>query len=253
MIKFEFNRENLTFITLVVVVIMLLGQCSRSASLKQQLKETKIELENSTSNFKASQDSVKVLKNKKDYLVAEISTFKVTNTELIDANKKLAKQYTDALSLNRKLKNVNTLLKAELKNKDSVIIYEKIGTDSTFTFKDSVNYGDNSYRSIIVNGSIKDSMISAKINFEQNIKLWMSIENNKNVNTLKLSTKYPFESFDIQGIELVNKELNTYKKKSRWVVSTGVGVGVFPSQTTVITFAPMVGIMIGWSPKWLQF
>ena len=253
MFKLELNRDNLTFIGLVIVVLLLLGQCNRSANLKKQLEETKIELQNSNSNFKASQDTVRVIKNKKGYLEADITTFKVTNKELLDANKKLASQYAEALSLNRKLKNVNTLLTAELKDKDSVIVYQKIGIDSTFRFEDFQDYGDSSYRRISFDGKIKDSSVYGKLMLDQNIKLWMAIENNKGVNSLKLSTKYPFDNFDIQGIELVNRELNTYKKKSRWVVSTGVGLGFFPSSTTVITVAPMVGIMVGWSPKWLQF
>lgn len=253
MIKFDLNRDNLTFIGLAVVVLLLLGQCNRNASLRRDVKELEGQVSESASNFKAAQDTVKVYSNKNGYMIAEISSFKLSNQDLLKANKQLAKDYTNALSLNKRLKNVNTLLRAELTSKDSIPFNQALNSDSTFRFEDYNDYGDNSYRRITVDGKIQDSTITGKIELEQNIRLWLAIENKSGLNTLKLSTKYPFDNFDLQGIELINKELNKYQKKSRWNVSAGVGIGVIPNSVTGLSLSPTVGVMLGWSPKWLQF
>ena len=60
------------------------------------------------------------------------------------------------------------------------------------------------------------------------------------------------DDIKIEGIDLINNELNTYKKKSRWNVNFGIGMGLYPNNGTV-TPAPFVGVVLGYSPKWLQF
>ena len=253
MIKLELNRENLSFITLIVLVLLLLGQCSSNASLRDEIKSLKAEVNTSNSNLLASQDSVEVEKNRNGYLQAEINSYEISVDDLKKVNAGLVKEYTTALSLNRNLKNVNTLLRAELGRKDSIIASGIISSDSTFTLTDNQDYGDGSYRNIKVSGKINDSIVDGTITLDQNIRLWMAIEKKDGLNTLKLSTRYPFDNFDIQGIDIINTELNTYKKKSRWTISAGVGLGIVPSGQTGLAVMPTVGVMLGWSPKLLQF
>mgnify|MGYP001095220396 CR=1 FL=1 len=253
MIKLDLNRDNLTFIGLVVMVLLLLGQCNRAARLDSEIIVLKTDLNVANANTLAAMDSVEVIVNKNGYLQADIQSYQMTNTELLSKNAKLANEYAKALSLNKKLNNVNSLLRADLENKDSLLFYANINADSTFTFKDSADYGDGNSRSIILKGKIADGSINGNLSVYQTIRLWTAVEEKEGIKTLKLSTKYPMDALDIQGIQLINKELNTFQKKSRWNINFGVGVGVVPNATTGIAVTPFVGATLGWSPKWLQF
>ena len=253
MIKLELNRDNLTFIGLVIVVLLLLGQCSSNASLREEINRLEEEVTVTENNLVASQDTVEIIRKKNGTMLAEISAYQLTNDQLIKTNKKLATDYAKALDLNKKLKGVNTLLKAEIADKDSIIFNSTLNADSTFSFTDSVDYGDGNYRYIWVNGKLVDTQVSGTIDIEQKIRLWAAIEEKNGLKSLKLSTKYPFDDVDLQGISLINDELNVYRKKSRWNINFGVGLGIVPSGQTGLAVMPTVGIMLGYSPKWLQF
>jgi len=253
MIKFDFNRDNLTFIGLVIVVLLLLGQCSSNASLREEINRLEEEVTVTENNLVASQDSVEIERKKNGTIIGEISAYQLTNDQLIKTNKQLANDYAKALDLNKKLKNVNVLLRAELAEKDSIIFNSTLSADSSFAFADSADYGDGNTRYITVSGKIDSNNVSGKINIVQNIRLWAAIEENNGLKSLKLSTKYPFDSLDLQGISLINKELNVYRKKSHWNVNAGIGLGIVPNGQTGLAITPTVGIMLGWSPKWLQF
>ena len=253
MIKLELNRDNITFIGLVIVVLLLLGQCSSNASLRDEIKGLKGQVTLGEANLMASQDSVEIERQRNGNMIAEISAFQMTNEQLVKTNKKLASDYAKALGLNKKLKGVNSLLKAEIADKDSVIFNSNLNPDSTFSFADSTDYGDGNYRYIWINGKLIDTKVTGVIDIEQKITLWSSIEEKDGKKSLKLSTKYPFDEINLQGISLVNAELNAYNKKSRWNINFGVGLGVIPNGTTGLAVTPTVGVMLGWSPKWLQF
>ena len=134
MIKLELNRDNITFIGLVIVVLLLLGQCSSNASLRDKVKELKGQVTLGEANLMASQDSVEIKRQENGNMIAEISAFQMTNEQLIKTNKKLASDYAKALDLNKKLKGVNSLLKAEITDKDSIIFNSNLNPDSTFSF-----------------------------------------------------------------------------------------------------------------------
>ena len=253
MIKFEFNRDNLTFIGLVIVVLLLLMQCGRNASLNEQLDQLETQINISTNNLQAANDTVEVYKNKNGYLNAEISTYKISAEELKKVNAGLIKKYTDALSLNKKLKNVNSLLMAEVSDKDSIIASTVLNVDSTFVLEDRQDYGDGNYRNIMVKGKLNNGQVNSVIEFDQKIKLLLAVEEVKGKSSLKLATKYPFDNFDIEGIDLVNTRMNQDTKKGRWNVNFGVGIGLVPSGSTGLILVPGVGVQLGWSPKWLQF
>jgi len=253
MIKFDLNRDNLTFIGLVVVVLLLLGQCSSNASMREEINRLEEEVTVTENNLKASLDTVEIVRKKNGTILAEISAFQLTADQLNKTNKKLVTDYTKALDLNKKLKGVNTLLKAEIANKDSIIFNSTLNADSTFSFADSVDYGEGNYRYIWVNGRLMNTQVSGTIDIEQKIKLWAAIEEKDGLRKLKLSTKYPFDDFDLQGISLINDELNIYRKKSRWNINFGFGLGIVPSGQTGLAVTPTVGVMLGYSPKLLQF
>ena len=103
MIKFDFNRDNLTFIGLVIVVLLLLGQCSSNASLREEINRLEEEVTVTENNLIASQDSVEIERKKNGTMIGEISAYQLTNDQLIKTNKQLANGYAKALDLNKKL------------------------------------------------------------------------------------------------------------------------------------------------------
>ena len=50
MIKLDLNRDNLTFIGLVVMVLLLLGQCNRAARLDSEIIVLKTDLNVANAN-----------------------------------------------------------------------------------------------------------------------------------------------------------------------------------------------------------
>jgi len=241
------------FVTIAVLACLLLGQCSRSSSLKRDIKSLEESVANAESNILTAKDTVDMFINKNNYLQAEIRTFKYTNKQLTIDNKEIAEKYIKALALNKKLEGVKILLTAQLKVKDTIFLTTGISTDNTFRFKDSTDFGDNNTRVIVLDAKINNnSTVSGNFTISQTITLLASFIDDNGVNRMTISTKYPFDNIDIQGIELINNELNIYRKKSRWNINFGLGYGVYPSGST-LRMSPFVGASLGYSPKWLQF
>jgi len=252
MINININKDWIPFIVIAVLAFILLGQCSTNSALREDKRILVTQVENAKSNLRASQDSVELYINQNNFLEAEISTYAATAKELKEEYNGMLKKYQKALGVNKQLENVNSLLSAELRNKDSLLINANINADSTFTFKDSVDYGDNNTRVVTLDGMIKDSTVIGKLSIYQTITLLTALENEDGVNRMRISTKYPFDDIKIEGINIINNELNTYKKKSRWNMNFGIGYGIFPVNGTIQP-SPFVGVMFGYSPKWLQF
>ena len=253
MINININKDWIPFIAIAVLAFVLLGQCSANTSLRGDIKELKVEVQNGKSNLAASQDTVETYVNKNGFLESEIMSYVITADNLKDDYSKIYEKYRRALDINSKLEGVNTLLSAELKSKDSLLISANILQDSTFIFRDSVDYGDDNTRVVILDGKIEDSKVTGKLSIHQTITLLAALENEDGFNRMRISTKYPFNNVNIQGIDLINNELNIYKKKSRWNVNFGVGYGLYPTAGGVLNANPFVGAMLGYSPKWLQF
>jgi hypothetical protein len=253
MINININKDWIPFIVIAVLAFVLLGQCSKVSSLKEDVKILEVDVQNAKANYEASQDTVELYINNNGYLEAEIKTYAASNEELSGDYSKLISKYKKSLDLNKDLKGVNALLSAQLANKDSLLIYSDIKADSTFTFIDSANYGDDNTRIVKIDGKINDGQVQGNLTIKQTITLMAVLENNDGVNSMRLSTKYPFDNMNIQGIDLINNELNIYKKKSRWNVNVGVGYGLYPTAGGTLNANPFIGVVLGYSPKWLQF
>lgn len=252
MFNININKDWIPFIAIAILVMVLLGQCSRVSSLKENVKTLSVDVENAKSNYAASKDTVEMYVNQNGYLEAEIKTYAISSTDAISDYSELLKKYRTSLNLNKKLDGVNSLLTTQLTRKDSVIVYTELKADSTFTFIDSVDYGDNNTRFLQLDGKLNGPNVSGNIILKQSITLNAVIENIDGVNSMRLSTKYPFDDIKIEGINIINNELNIYKKKSRWNVNFGLGYGTYPINGSV-KITPFVGVMLGYSPKWLQF
>ena len=252
MINININKDWIPFILIAALAFVLLGQCSANSNLREDKKDLTAQIINAKSNLQASQDSVEIYRTENGYLEAEIKIYVASGKELAEDYSDMIKNYQRVLRLNKNLEGVNALLSSEIELKDSLLISSNINPDSTFRFVDSVDYGDNNTRVVTLDGKIDSSKVTGKLSIYQTITLLTAIEKEDGYNRMRISTKYPFNDINIQGIDLINNELNTYKKKSRWNVSFGVGYGIYPVNSSVKP-TPFIGAMFGYSPKWLQF
>ena len=252
MINVTINKDWIPFIVIAALAFVLLGQCSSNSALREDVKVLEVQVENERANYEAAHDSVEIYRNANGYLEAEIKTYVSTAEQLEVQNERLLKKYRKALNLNKDLEGVNLLLSSEIKLKDSLLISSTINADSTFMFKDSADFGDNNTRVVTLNGLIDSNQITGKLSIYQTISLLAALEKEDGVNRMRISTKYPFDDIKIEGIDLINNELNTYKKKSRWNMNFGVGYGIYPVDGSMRA-TPFVGVVFGYSPKWLQF
>jgi len=252
MINININKDWIPFIVIAALAFVLLGQCSTNSALREDKKELKEQIMNAKSNLEASQDSVEIYKTQNGYLEAEIKIYVASSEELSEDYSDMVKKYQRVLRLNKKLEGVNALLSSEIKLKDSLLFASNIMPDSTFTFVDSVDYGDNNTRVVTLDGKIDSANVTGKLSIYQTLTLLTALETEDGYNRMRISTKYPFDDINIEGIDLINNELNTYKKKSRWNMNFGVGLGLYPNDGFVSP-APFIGVTLGYSPKWLQF
>ena len=252
MINININKDWIPFIVIAALAFLLLGQCSANSSLREDKALLKQEIVNAKSNLEASQDSVEIYKTQNGYLEAEIKVYVASGEDLADNYSDMVKKYQRVLRLNKKLEGVNALLTSEIELKDSLLIATNINPDSTFRFVDSVDYGDNNSRVVTLEGKIDSAQVTGKISIYQTLTLLTALEQEDGYNRMRISTKYPFNDINIEGIDLINNELNTYRKKARWNMNFGVGLGLYPNDGFVSP-APFVGVTLGYSPKWLQF
>ena len=73
---------------------------------------------------------------------------------------------------------------------------------------------------------------------------------------INISTKYPGLTFnEIEGISLIEDEINIAKKQKRGRLCLGVGggYGVTFTKQSLVYHGPQIGVFLIYSPKWLQF
>jgi hypothetical protein len=178
----------------------------------------------------------------------------------------LTDKYKKALNLNKDLKEVNSLISANLEIKDSLNVTtttEVIGLDTTkITFESSDDFGNGNSRLLTGFTDVKFdtsinqfSVLMTRFELTQTLSLMAAIENVDGADRLKLSTSYPgLVIKDIENINLVNTRLNRKdQKKSRWMVGFGVGYGINLNNNQVISTGPSIGVGLYFSPKFLQF
>ena len=72
-------------------------------------------------NYKAGQDTIRIERNKNGELVAQKLAYEFDINSLTDSNKKAIADYQRALNLTKDIKNINSLLRTEIKFKDTNI------------------------------------------------------------------------------------------------------------------------------------
>jgi len=264
MLNLNLTRNTIIFVVVALFILLFLRECNSNSNLKQQLVAANTTATTNYNNLLAAQDTIKVYKNTAGDLVAEKRSYTFDTENFEKQYSKLSNQYSTALSLNKNLSNVNSLLKSQLTLKDTIKVSGSIATinDTTDVFKinDFKDYGNGNNRTF--NGNVKFSFIKNKFSvqnsefdIQENIKLYADIQDNNGYKSLKMSTSYPGIKFDsIENINLINNKLNEkIQKKARWSIGFGVGYGASLINGQIIQFGPTIGVGLYWSPKFLQF
>lgn len=265
--KYISNKNTLIFIGVLLFSLLFLRQCNKTESLKVELERTRSVADRNFNNYKAAQDTIRLEKNKYSEIVAIKNTYEYEINSLSNSNKKIINDYKKSLNIIDKLDGVNSLLKAELSIKDSILNSSSSVTminDTSYqiNFNDQKKWDKYNWRRF--NGTIdvlRDSLTnnllvrSSQFNFEQGIELKAAILNKEGVNSLRITTPYPgIEFTNIENINLVNDRLNKkYEKKAGWSIGVGFGYGINLNNNQVVSTGPSINIGVMWSPKWLRF
>jgi hypothetical protein len=258
------NKTLVMFIAGGLFVMLFLRQCNSIENLKQDVKLAQEDADRSLNNFKASQDSIVILRNSNGDQLAQIRSYEFDVSNLQKSQGNLIKKYKKVLDLNEDLKEVNSLISANLEIKDSLDVTtttESVGLDTTkITFAANDDFGGGNSRilsgfSTVKFDSSQFTVLQTKFELTQTLSLMAAIENVDGADRLKLSTSYPgLKIQDIENINLVNTRLNRKaEKKSRWMIGFGVGYGINLNNNQVISTGPSIGFGLYYSPKFLQF
>ena len=261
------NKNTIIFIVLIVLVLLLTYQCDRNATLKSDAATAQRVANRNYNNLKASQDTIKFERNRNGELVAIKLGYEFDINTLTTENKKVIGDYQRALGLNSDLKGVNSLLRAEIRVKDSIInarssVAQTSDSTATISISDEKNWDKYNWRKF--NATIdllRDkktntiAVVSNRFNFEQGIELKAAIINENGANKLKITSPSPGVLFtNIENINLVNDKLNQkFEKKSGWSAGIGIGYGINLNNNQVVSMGPSINIGLIWSPKWLRF
>ena len=262
----KLTKNDILYIVLIVFILLFLQQCNSNAKLKREVNQVQGVAARNLNNYIAGQDTIRIERNKNGELVASKRTYEFEVNSLTDANKKIIASYQSSLNLSKNLKGVNSLLRAEIKIKDSIInsntsIINVNDSLSIIRFNDEKKWDKYNWRQFTGSISIlRDintnelSVDSSRFDFVQGMELKAAILKEDGVNSLRISTPYPGVTFtNIENINLVNDKLNEkYEKKAGWSVGIGIGYGLNLSGG-LITPGPTVNIGLMWSPKWLRF
>ena len=261
------NSNTIIFIVLIVLVLLLTYQCDRNSTLKQEAKNAQTVATRNYNNLKASQDTIKFERNRNGELVAIKLGYEFDINTLTAQNKEVIAEYQKSLGLNKDLKGVNSLLRAEIKVKDSIInakssVAQTSDSTATISISDEKNWDKYNWRKFNATvdilrdkGTNNIKVVSNRFKFEKGIELKAAIISNEGVNTLKITSSYPGVLFtNIENINLVNDKLNQkFEKKSGWSAGIGIGYGINLNNNQVVSMGPSINIGLIWSPKWLRF
>ena len=202
------NKTLVTFIAGALVVMLFLRQCNSIENLKQDVKLAQEDAGRQLNNFKAAQDSVTILRNDNGDQLAQIRSYEFDLSNMESSQAKLTKKYQKALALNKDLKEVNSLISANLEIKDSLNVTtttETIDTTTTkVTFSSAEDFGNGNSRELTGFSTFKYEfeqfkVLETKFELTQTLSLMAAIENVDGADRLKLSTSYP--GLEIKDIE----------------------------------------------------
>lgn len=258
------NKNTIVFILGALFMLLFLRQCNQISSLKEEIKQTQLVSDRNLNNYKASLDTITSERNSRSELVSTIRSYQFEVNKLTDDNKKLIAQYSKSLNIRKETEKINTLIKAELEVKDSIINANALLIQNkdtlTFTVNDNKEWDKYNWRRFSgeVNILKKDtvfSVVSNKFNFNQGVSLRAAILETPEGMRLKITSPYPgLEFTQIENINLVNDKLNRPRaNKAGWSLGVGIGYGINLNSSQIVNIGPSIGVGLFWSPKGLRF
>lgn len=147
---FEKLKEYLAKYGALVIFILVIGAIGtilflnwQNGKLKDKYEKEKLEVARLGDNYDASQDTIKVFRDKNGNLTSEIKAYKLEITELNG-------KYNDLFKLYTKEKNKKPVVIIEYRTKieEKITNISTIVSDTSISFVDSIRYSEGSYRSI---------------------------------------------------------------------------------------------------------
>jgi len=248
----------------ITMLLLFLQQCNANTRLLNEANAAKEKAERELNNYLAAEETIARFVNENNLLISKVRSYEFEITDLTVENKALIKKYNIILSENKKLKNVNNLLSAEIEFKDSLLATINVTPVDQYTsvlsFNKKDDYDNGNSRnisgklSVTFNGTDFTST-PISINSLSKISLLAALKEEDGVKYLEIGTKYPGVTINkVENIELVNSQLNKKpEKKAGWSVGVGAMYGASISIDGTVQFGPSIGIGTFWSPKWLRF
>ena len=263
----KITKTDILYIGLIIFILISIYQCDSNTKLNEEIASTQVIANRNFNNLKASQDTIKFERNKNGELIAIKLSYEFDINELTSENKKIIEKYRKSLDINKELNGVNSLLRAEIKVKDSIINASSsvtITSDSTVTISVNDEKKWDKYNWRRFNGTVdvlRDKktnnieVLSNHFNIEQGIELKAAIITDHGINRLKITSPSPGVIFtNIENINLINSKLNKKnEKKSGWSVGAGIGYGINLNSNQGISIGPSINVGLIWSPEWLRF
>jgi len=262
------DKYGIGLIALLIAVLFL--QCNQSRRLKRDLQLEKEKVEREINNNKAAEDSLRLVRLENGDLATTIRSYEFDIQNLKEKEKELLRKYDDLTAGYKKLRGINSLIKADLELTEKILAETQAtfinDTTIALTFSEYDIFSEGNTRMISGTSALsisqldKPRLISTDIQLDQTIRLKALIDDLEEGPSLVIATDYPGITItDIENINLINsklraKEIDDYVSNSS-SVGFGLGVGYGLNYTGEGTFTPGPTINLGlfWSPKKLRF
>jgi hypothetical protein len=262
------DKYGIGLIALLIAILFL--QCNQSRRLQRDIQLEKEKVEREINNRAASEDSLRLVKLENGNLATTIRSYEFDIKHLKDSEKELLKKYEDLTTGYKKLKGINSLIKADLELTESILAETQAmlinDTTVALTFSKYDLFSEGNTRLISGKSMLSISqldqpkLIDTEISLDQSIRLKALIDDLEDGPSLVISTDYPGITIsDIENINLINsklraKEIDDYVSNSS-SLALGIGVGYGLNYVGQGNFrpGPTIGIGLYWSPKKLRF
>jgi hypothetical protein len=265
--KYRFEKYSIA--SIIILVLISLIQCNSTRILKRELVLEKEKLEREINNRAAAEDSLRIIFLKNGSLASTIKSYEFDIQNLKENEIQLLKKYEDLTGNYRKLRGINSLLKADLELTEQLLAETKINqlndttVSVTFTKYDLFNEGNTRHitgKSMLF---IKDKTITTSgtdLDLRQTIRLRALIDDVDGEGpSLIVTTDYPGITIsDIENINLVNSKLRAKEIDqaipNEGTLGFGVGLGYGFNYTGQNNFnlGPTLNLGFYWTPKKLR-
>ena len=263
------KKDKYGLLAILALIVMLMLQCNSSRRLKRDLQLEKEKVEREINNRQASEDSLRTIKFDNGTLVSTVRSYEFDIINLKEVERELLKKYEDLTTNYKKLRGINSILKADLDLTEDLLARSEAKqlNDTTFevSFAKYNLYSEGNSRFIsgkntLFIGEGKPKVTDTEINLDQTIRLRAILDDIDGEGpSLLISTEYPGITIsDIENINLINsklraKEIDSYVSNSG-SLGFGLGLGYGLNYIGEGTFraGPTLSVGMYWTPKKLR-